>query len=247
MDARDDDEKRLEAAREAGTELDQFNAELSDTLSGYRAKHLPEGHASNSAHRERQAEKARAQMNALEALLASDPAYAALYNQTFDKLRAAENSTETAIARTLETVSQTGQELADALDKANALPDGWKVFRDPATGSVYDQNGNTVAGDDLAAVVWREGAPTWQEYRDKRQADAEAQARLAALRRFQEELGGYRNRMEDRDNPPKPPEMQEIQNGIETGLAKAQQARPASEFDHTASATASVSLPPPKQ
>lgn len=247
MNAGDDDEKRLEAAREAGAELDQFSAELSGTLSGYRAKHLPEGHASNSAHRERQAEKARAQMNALDALLASDPAYAALYNETFDKLRDAERGTEAAMARALETLERTGRELANTLDKANTLPDGRKVFRDPATGNVYDQNGNAVIGDDLDAVVWRDDAPTWEEYRDKRRSDADARERLDVLRRFQDRLGGYRNRMEDRDNPPSADELQKIQSDLEAGLETAQQARPTSEFDHTASETASVSLPPLKQ
>lgn len=153
-------------------------------------------------------------MSALESLLASDPAYATLYNETFDKLRDAERRTEAAMARALETLEQTGRELADALDKANVLPDGRKVFRDPATGNVYDQNGNAVTGDDLDAVVWRDDAPTWEEYRDKRRADADANEHVNAVRRFQERLGGYRNRMEDRDNPPTRDELKRVHDGI---------------------------------
>lgn len=214
MDSQSDHNKRLEAEREAREKLDAFNAELSGMLSGYRAKHLPEGHANREDYRQRQAEKARAQMSALEALLASDSAYAALYNETFNKLRGAECKTEVAMAHALETLERTGRELADALDKANTLPDGRKVFRDPVSGSAYDQHGNAVTGDDLDAVVWRDDAPTWPDYRAKQQADRDARDRLDALRHFQDRLGDYRNRMEDRDNPPSADELKRIHDEI---------------------------------
>ncbi|EKE68469.1 hypothetical protein [Oceanibaculum indicum] len=216
MDAHNDDEKRLEAAREAEAELDLFDAELSGTLSGYRGKHFPEDHARRADTHQRHADRTKAQLTALEALLASDPAYAALYNDTFDRLRGAETATEAAIAATETAVAEAQQELADTLDRASSLPDGRKAFRDPATGDVYDENGRLVEGDDLAAIVWRDDAPTWQDYQSKRQASTDARDRLDDLRRYQTDvLGRARDRLTDPDNPPTPDELNEIQENIQ--------------------------------
>ena len=218
MDAQDD-EKRHEAARAVEAELDLFDAELSGTLSGYRGKHLPEDHARRAEAQQRQSEKTKAQLTALEALLAGDPAYAALYNDTFDILRDAETATEIAIAATEAALTEAQQELAEALDRASSLPDGRRVFRDPATGNVYDEDGQLVEGDDLDAIVWRDDAPTWQDYQNKRQADAAVRERLDDLRRYQTDvLGRARDRLTDNDAPPTPDELHDIQGEIQNQM-----------------------------
>lgn len=210
-----EDSGRDEARRQAERELDAFNAEQSGVLSGYRGRHLPDD---PDTRRQRTAKKdadTKRQLSALQSLLASDPAYAALYNDTLDKLSDAEEATEAALEAALADLGAAKDALAETLDQANTLPDGTRVFRN-AEGEVFTEDGERVAGDDLETIVWREDSPSYEDYRGKRDAVSEAQTRIEALRDYQTNvLGDARNRLEDEDNPPDKNELEDIQNDIE--------------------------------
>lgn len=210
MDAHNDDEKRLETAREAGKELDLFNAELSGTLSGYRAKHLPEGHASREDHRQRQAEKARAQTSALEALLANDPAYQAAHQRAMSTLQDMESRTESALVmlrRDMKTVSDT---LTEMRGRGNVLPDGRKVYLD-TNGNAFTEEGDRIEGPELEDMQWRADAPRYEHIRAERERAAELQRRETAILRYQSDvLGHARERLTDPDNPASREEVEKL-------------------------------------
>lgn len=135
-------------------------------------------------------------------------------------LRDAEAATEVALAVALDALDKAEADFDDLMDRANTLPDGTKVFRDPASGAVYDQHGNQVTGDDLASIVWNDGAPDYNDYRTSKSAVDAAQKRVDDLRVFQDRLGGYRNRLEDPNNPPSADNLRDIQDGVSDGVAK---------------------------
>lgn len=210
-----DDSKRDEARRQAERELDAFNAEDSGTLAGYRGKHLPDDPDERKQRAEKKDAEAKRKLSALQSLLASDPAYAALYNETFDKLRDAESATESALTAAQAALGMAKEDLADTLDAASTLPDGTKVFRD-ANGDVFTEDGERVPAEDQESIVWREGSPSYEDYLKKREAADAAQARIDALRDYQTNvLGDARNRLEDEDAPPDKDELEEIGNEIE--------------------------------
>lgn len=243
MSEDESDLKRREAAAEAGQELDRYNAELSGTLAGYRGRHLPEDHDSKPGSRERKADKERAARSRLDMLLA-DPAYADLYNETFDMLRDAEAATEAALAVAVDALDKAGTEFDDLMDRANTLPDGTMVFRDPVSGTVYDQHGNQVTGDDLVSIVWKDGAPDYNDYRASKSAVDAAQKRIDDLRRFQDRLGGYRNRLEDPDNPPSADDLRDIQDDMNRGLSQYLPEKDETTHEASAQPTSNLNLPP---
>lgn len=210
IETEDEELRRQEAARDADTELDAYNAELSGTLSGYRSKHLPEDHAGRAGASERRAAKDRAQMNALEVLLATDPMYRAAYERTFSTLQSAEQRTEAALDETGAALEQTTAEIEDMLARANMLPDGRRIYRD-ANGDVLTEDGQKIDGPELEGVVWREDAPSYEQIRAKRERIDELAERIEALRRYHTDvLGSVRDRLEDTENPPTAEELEEI-------------------------------------
>ncbi|WP_193169971.1 hypothetical protein [Nisaea nitritireducens] len=215
MDRQDDDQKRLDALTEAGRELDLANAELAGTLSGYLGTRLPEHHDSKQGSRERKAEKEKAALSRLEMLL-SDPVYADLYYETADMLRDTEIATEATLVAARKALDKAKAEFDELMDRANTLPDGTKVFRDSITGVVYDEHGNQVTGDDLASIVWKDGAPEYNDYRSGKSEFDAARKRVDDLRGFQDRLGDYRNRLEDPDNPPSADDLRDMQDDIES-------------------------------
>ena len=241
-----EDSGRDEARRQAERELDAFNAEQSGVLSGYRGRHLPDD---PDTRRQRTAKKdadAKRQLSALQSLLASDPAYAALYNETFNKLRDAEAATEAALISAQAALGMAKEDVADTLDAASTLPDGTKVFRD-ANGDVFTEDGERVAGDDLETIVWREDSPSHEDYLGKRDAMSDAQTRIDALRDYQTNvLGDARNRLEDEDNPPSKDELEEIGKAVDQGMERLVQKDAEPIHEPVMDQTASISLPPMK-
>ncbi len=220
-----EDDKRVERNKTAASKLDDHNAELAGVKAGYRYDALPGDHASNPDSREGRARKARqneAQLATLSALLA-DPDYAALYNETFDKLRDAERATEAALTAARNALESAAQELQDITERAAALPDGTKVFRD-ADGNVVTAAGKRVTGADLDAILWQGDEPSYEDYQAARDAVSAAEDSIESWRRYQTDvLGQARERLTDEDNPPSAKELERIQEDIESKAPEALQ------------------------
>lgn len=192
---------------------DAFREELAGLAAGRMDRFLPEDHDSKPRARERKADKARRRTSALEMLLAS-ASYRALHSQVFDTLRMAEQVTEAALVAVQTLMEKETGELADMREHANVLPDGRKVYRN-AAGEAFTEDGVEIEGPILDGVVWRDGAPTYEEILAKRGSIAALQARIDALLLYQTDvLGTARNRLQDEDNPPSAEELNRLQRMI---------------------------------
>lgn len=165
--------------------------------------------------REKRAEKERASVSRLMALLQSDPEYARLYNDTMDKLGRAETATQAALESAERRLAGAEQDLANMRDRASTLPDGKKVFRGK-DGNVYTEDGRQLTHDERSQVDWKEGAPRFDEFAAKKKEAVQARTDITDLQRYQTDvLGRIRDRMEDEKNPVSKGEFKDFQRDIE--------------------------------
>lgn len=211
-----DDEafEKLQRTRAAEDTLDDFNAELSGTKAGYQYRTSAVDHESRPDIRAKKARKAEAKLSALEALLATDPEYRALYEDTRNKINDAGAWAEAALAEAEAVLEQAEQELDELEDSAARTPDGRLAFKGP-DGKVYDQDGDAIEGVQADSIVWPEGVPTYEEYLAKKQAVAEARERVDVWQQYLLLIGEARDRLNDPDNPPSTEELEDIQKRIQ--------------------------------
>lgn len=202
----------VSAARRREQDRDDYNNEIAGREVGRIRRFLPEdARPDNSGKR---AERESNRISALLSLLQYDPAYAALYGETLDKLREAEAAAALALSQATSNLDQARTDLADALDGASTLADGTRVFRGQ-NGDVWTEDGKRVEGDALDEIVWRKGAVSHEEFLARKRAVDEGQHHVEAILRYQVEvLGHARDRLMDEDDPPSKEELEEIQDRI---------------------------------
>ncbi|MEM0987350.1 MAG: hypothetical protein AAGK00_00615 [Pseudomonadota bacterium] len=204
-------------ARMSATQMrEQVHHDLQGEKSGAvegRMARVMVGENVPSSHDKKKRERAQQLMTELEQLM-RDPAYEAAYNDFDDFLRTRAIATDTAIELALKAQTVAHNHLTGLNDKANRLPDGSKAFK-TADGRVVDEHGRDVGHDDAAGVVWRDGAPTWEEYKAAKDAAAEADARLFALYDYQTDLAETRERLENEDEPVMRGQMEEERERLE--------------------------------
>ncbi len=242
--AENEDEFQLRVRRDADevrrTDFADKQDEMAGRPNGRMRRFLPAG-----VHDERNPEK-RAESRALsrlQMLLASDPAYAALYRETFEKLREAEEATEKALLRATSGRDDAEQELQRTLERAHRLEGGTRVFRDKQ-GRVWTERGQQVDAALAASIDWRGDEPSYEDYRAGKDAASRAQKEVTALRSYQVDvLGHIRDRMTDEEKPTTKKEMEQFQQTLEGPLAgfstleppgitsKGQEIKPVPSFD----------------
>jgi hypothetical protein len=163
--------------------------------------------------------------SALQLLLANDPEYRALYEQTWDRLTEAEAKADAAIADLEAKLAEQQDALDDIERSAASLPDGTKVFR------AVDGSLKTVDGQDVSHladhVAWKGDEPSWEDYITQRDRVVQTQDRLDAWRHYQvNTLGRARDRLSDQDNPPSAKELEDIMQDIEAEQPKRMDAEP---------------------
>ena len=212
-----DDERDLELsqrfARQA-RDFDDLQHELADRDVGRRRRFLPGDACNAEATEKRRAERVEAATR-LQLLLQSDPAYAALYNDTMDLLGRAETATETALEKAQAALQEANQALNETLDRAVTLSDGRKVFRD-ADGRVWTEDGDPLSADAAAEIEWTPGAPGYEAYLARKTAAECARADVDDVRHYQVNvLGEARERLTDQDNPPDKAEVEKLGKDIQ--------------------------------
>lgn len=222
--------------------FEDLQNEIAGRSVGRIKRFMPGAASEREAERERKRE--REHISAL-AMLMQDPAYAALYNETMDKLRKAEAATEIALDKARECLTQARDALADLRGQASTLPDGTRVFRD-GSGNVYTEDGRLIEGDLRNDVRWREGSSSYEDYLAGKWAADEAQATYDDILRYRDGvLGNARERITDEDNPPSKDELREIQGDIKDVLDKVsvQNVKDTATPEQTYRKTSDVSLP----
>lgn len=154
------------------------------------------------------------QTRTLTWLLASNPAYARAYTQTFDAMRNAENAAAEALAKLEAAHAKAERELQDILDHAARLPDGRRVFKDQY-GQVRDEHGERVSALDAASIQWRGDEPAWENFEDQRAYSGQLSRGIDEMRGVQVDLGDIREEMTDKNHPPSETRMGELRERAE--------------------------------
>lgn len=212
-DLQDEFEMRARQAAEERRQLDfdDLQNESAGRETGRMARFLSADTREARAGRGKGSDKTSEHLSRLQQLLASNPAYAALYHETFDKLRAAEAATEAALQALQARRTQLEAAREDMLARAARLPDGTAVFRDEH-GRVWSAEGEEIGGHALEAIVWPEDAPAYEAFSETGHALGNAAQKTEALRGYQVEvLGHVRERMRDEDEPPSVDELKDFQ------------------------------------
>ena len=193
-------------------EHDDYHHAFAGREVGRMARFLPR-EARGPQSKERR-ERERALQTALDILLANS-AYAALHGDVTDFAARAETAAEIAMQEAEQDLAGAEESLRDTVENANKLPDGTAVFK-RADGTVRTEDGCIVEGDELDGIVWRDDAPTYEDYLRRKAAVEEARKRIEDIRRYQVDvLGHARDRLNDTDNPPSIEELERIQKNIE--------------------------------
>lgn len=205
------------------SKIEQDRTDLANEMAGREVgrinRFLPKSASPAELKKRREQEYER--VSALIALLQSDPEYAALYSDTMDLLQRAEAETAAALSTANETLQQAQDAFSELNDKASTLPDGTKVFRD-VDGNVWNERGEPVTGMALEQIVWRDGAPSYEDYLAKKKAVEQARRDVDAIRHYQIDIiGDARDRLSDENNPPSKEELKEIQKRIELEMPAA--------------------------
>ncbi|MCV0370224.1 hypothetical protein [Filomicrobium sp.] len=211
-----------EAKRELERREDErdFAAEVSGISNGKAARFLSaEDHEKRRAEHTGEGERRRNESFArLQTLLASNAAYARLYNDTMGLLGDAEDATDRAIAKAQAALEEAQAQLEQTVSRAAQLPDGSRVFRD-ARGQVWNERGERVSDAHAAAIEWRGDEPAYEQYLEEREAVTDRVTRLEALQGFRvDTLGRIRDRMSDHDNPPAAHEIEQFKRDIQENM-----------------------------
>ncbi|MEM7547712.1 MAG: hypothetical protein AAF367_19470 [Pseudomonadota bacterium] len=211
------DERLRETFMRQARDYDDLQYEMAGISRGKINRFVSEERFSGRVSENRRAERAEA-LTRLQLLMASDPAYAALYVQVMDALSEAEALTQAAI-EAAEVALHEAQKAHEALlSQAAQLEDGTRVFRD-AEGRIWSENGELITGEDAESIVWPNDAPSHEEYRRSKETVDHARGDLDSLLLYQTDvLGRARDRLNDPENPPSQDELEEIKREIEDGV-----------------------------
>lgn len=197
-------------------DFDDLQREVAGLEVGRIARFLPEDLRNPEQSEKRKAEQQAEMLTRLQMMM-RDPAYAALYNDTMDKLGEAERATDIALAKALERQRVADEALADIQTRALQLEDGRRVYRDE-DGTFRTENGSSVSDTDMDAIAeqWHPGMPghrNFIESRDTAQAEA---ATVDEIVTYQVDvLGAARDETSDSDKPPSKEVLERINAAIE--------------------------------
>ncbi|MEM7777759.1 MAG: hypothetical protein AAF732_19385 [Pseudomonadota bacterium] len=198
-------------------DFDDLQNELAGLETGRIARHLSPD-ARDERRDARTGKNQSEQLSRLQMLLASDQAYAALYQETFDLLRDAEANTARALALAKESKASAEIKLNSVLADAAVLPDGTRVFRGQ-DGHIWSEHGEKIEPEDAAAIVWRGNEPSYEDYRAARERLEASASAVADIERYQVDvLGHVRDRLTEEDNPASMDELQNLQKRLQAGL-----------------------------
>jgi len=203
-------------ARQA-RDYDDLQHEIADREVGRIGRFLPERVQNAEVAEKRRAERVRT-ISHLQALLQSDPAYAALYRQTEDSLASAERASETALEKAEARLAEVESAIDAMLARTAQLEDGRRVFKD-AQGRVWTEGGELVAEDEAASIEWPPGAIGYETFKSLKDIAKRTRSDIDDIRRYQVDvLGLARDRMSDPDDPPSQDELNGIKRDIDAKM-----------------------------
>jgi cell division septum initiation protein DivIVA len=209
----------IEAARTREEDRRDFERELAGIDIGREARFhgtefVEDRRQSRSGASSTQRSSQQQYASRLQMLLATNPGYAKLYNDTMGALGDAEAATDRAIAKAQKALDEARQQLEQTLTRAAKLPDGTRVFRD-ARGNVWNERGQRVSEVDAEGIEWRGDEPAYEQFLEESESVKDRLTRLEALQGYRvDTLGGIRDRMDDKENPPSSEEVEGFKREI---------------------------------
>ena len=149
----------------------------------------------------------------LQMLLATNPGYAALYNDTMGALGDAEKAADDALEKLEAALTKARRETQNMLERAAKLPGGRSVFKDK-DGQVWDEHGERISADQAASIQWRGDEPTREAFIDQSRYAKDISRSVDEMRGVQVDLGGIREEMTAKDNPPTQERVEDLRNQI---------------------------------
>jgi hypothetical protein len=148
--------------------------------------------------------------------LMQDPEYAKLYTETNDLVHRLMRLTEEELDNANASVSKLSEERKELIDNANRLADGRVVFKDE-NGNVLTEDGDKITDPVLLeGIVFKDGATTYEEFMENKNAMDAALETSDELTRYQVEvLGDALFKLQDTDNPPSKAELKQMQDYVQ--------------------------------
>lgn len=139
-----------------------------------------------------------------------DPAYARLYSEAVHSVDDAGRAAERALSK-LAGEHEVAQERVQSMrDNAAVLPDGRRVFR-AADGRLIADDGKDVSDQRSSIKGLSDTTPGWEEYLRAKETLEELERRQREIEDYERRvLEPYRQRLGDKDHPPKKEELEEI-------------------------------------
>lgn len=139
---------------------DDLQHEIAGRDVGRLGRFLPEGAQSAGSNSKARQERAEA-LTRLQMALLNDPAYAAAYRETERALNDAQGRLDTLLERVRREIEASGAALEEKRSRAARLDDGTRVYRDK-DGIVRAENGDSIADDVAAGVIWSGDEPSYE-------------------------------------------------------------------------------------
>lgn len=209
-------EKQERHAARQQQDFDDLQREVAGLDVGRIARFLPEDMRNPEDSEKTKAERHVEMLTRLHMMM-RDPAYAALYNDTMNRLGEAERATEIALEKALERQRLADEALADIRNRALTLEDGRRVYQDD-DGTFRTEDGLSVSDTDMDAMAeqWRPGMPGYRDFVESRNAAQAEAATVDEISAYQVDvLGTARDRMIDGDAPPDAEELERLNTAIE--------------------------------
>lgn len=88
------------------------------------------------------------------------------------------------------------------------------MFKDK-DGQVWDEHGERISADQAASIQWRGDEPTREAFIDQSRYAKDISRSIDEMRGVQVDLGGIREEMTDKDNPPTQERTEDLRSQIE--------------------------------
>ncbi|MEM8597593.1 MAG: hypothetical protein AAGF76_14140 [Pseudomonadota bacterium] len=148
--------------------------------------------------RVQEARASRDDLRADEAAVDSATAAVVIREQAAIQRRLAqlEAANTEALMRNTEALDAVRDRIRDLLEKAFMLPDGRRVFRTEDGTQVFDEDGQAVSPEEIHPDEIDDAYPSWEDYRQEREAEAALEAEREDLLEEQQRLDEAREHLD---------------------------------------------------
>lgn len=201
-----EEDKATQDRRDLGLEMAGVDA-------GRQQRFLPKSASETPLERQKKSER-EATLSALQMLMLKDAEYAALRLRVQDRLASADNRLAEMHLQAEAMLAESADRLEAIEARAGEMPDGTKVFRS-ADGQVFTKGGHALDAEQRADVRWKSGAPSWEEYREAKEAHAAIGRYRDKIEAIQAQVDAHQETLaNDSDDPTSSSQLENIDGTV---------------------------------